>query len=111
MCEGFDITDHVATEQATGFVDERCTGFAALCTGKERKPVENDRSAASMDSCEETKRSMEMCSEVMYSASYIYKDDSRNLEELHEASVGDELAKSVDSVLCDPLYNGWHQSK
>lgn len=57
---------------------------------------------ASMDSSEETNRTLEGYTEVMSSVRYIYTTDIRDLEKLHKADCREELEESADIELCDP---------
>lgn len=54
---------------------------------------------------EGAKRPMEVLCEAMNLVCCIYDDSSRDLEDLHGADVGEELAKSVDFLLCNNRYN------
>lgn len=67
--------------------------------------------ATLMDLSEDTKRPIKVLCEAMNSACCIYSTDFREVAELHEAGVGEKLAKSVYFLLCDSSYNVKCQSE
>lgn len=67
--------------------------------------------AASIDFLEETKRAIDVSTEMMNSAYYIIDADFRGLEEPHEADVGEEQAESVDFLRYDPPHDVRLQSE
>lgn len=67
--------------------------------------------ATQMDLSKEIKVITEVLSRAMDSVYYIYHADFDNFEKYHKDGAGEELAESVDFLLCDPLYNTRCQSE
>lgn len=70
-------------------------------TKKKERVMEMTDAAASTAFSEEGTLAMEVFSEGMNSARYIYDSDSRDRRDLQKAGTGREVAESVAFILCD----------
>lgn len=73
--------------------------------------LEVTNAATSLDLSEEVRRANKLLSETMNSVCYIHDTDSRDLEELRETGGGEEVAESLNFLLCNPFYNIRRQSQ
>lgn len=101
----------VPRKQVTVFFDEPYKAVVAHATEKEEDVLPMPDAAASIDLSETAKRALDVLSEAINSDFYIYSADFCDRKELNKDSTGEELAKSLNFLLLEPLYNVRRQKK